>query len=62
MIFIDGSNFYHIVKDLFPDKKPNDLNFEKFIGHLVENRKLIRIYYYNAPLDRKKNEESYIKQ
>ncbi len=62
MIFIDGSNVYHIIKDLFPDKKPNDFNFEEFIKYLTGNRKLIRNYYYNAPLDRRKDENSYIKQ
>jgi len=62
MIFIDGSNLYHIVKKLVPDKKPNDFNFEKFVKHLAGDRNLIRTYYYNVPLDRRKNEESYIKQ
>lgn len=62
MVFIDGSNLYHIVKNLFPDKNTNELNFEKFVSHLVGSRKLIRAYYYNAPLDKKKDEKSYIKQ
>ena len=61
-VFIDGSNFYHIIRNLFPDKKPNDFNFEKFCSFLVGNRKLVKIYYYNVPLQRKKNEEKYIKQ
>jgi len=62
MIFIDGSNIYHIIKNILPDKKPNEFNFEKFAKHLAEDRKLIRTYYYNAPLDRNKDEDSYIKQ
>ncbi len=62
IIFIDGSNIYHILKDLFPDKKPNDFNFDNFIKYLTGKRKLVRTYYYNAPLDRKKDKESYIKQ
>lgn len=62
IIFIDGSNIYHIVKSLFPDKKPNDFNFEKFVKYLAGNKKLVRTYYYNAPLDRRKDEDSYIKQ
>jgi uncharacterized LabA/DUF88 family protein len=61
-IFIDGSNVYHILKNLFPNKKPNDFNFQKFIEYLTEDKKLIRTYYYNAPLDREKDEDSYIKQ
>jgi len=62
VVFIDGSNVYHIIKKLFPDKRPNELNFEKFVNYLVGNRKLVRVHYYNAPLDRKKDENSYIKQ
>jgi uncharacterized LabA/DUF88 family protein len=62
MIFIDGSNLYHIVKNLVPDKKANDFNFDKFVNYLSRDKKLVRIYYYNIPLDRRKGEESYIKQ
>ena len=62
IIFIDGSNLYHIVKNLLPDKKANDFNFERFTNHLSGDRKLVRVYYYNVPLDRRKDEESYIKQ
>ena len=62
IIFIDGSNIYHILKNLFPEKKPNDFNFEKFVNYISKERKLVRTYYYNAPLDREKDEDSYIKQ
>ncbi len=62
IVFIDGSNLYHIVKNLLPDKKPNDFNFEKFVKQLAGNRKLVKTYYYNVPLDRRKNEENYVKQ
>ncbi len=62
MIFIDGSNLYHILKSIFPDKKPNDFNFEKFVNYLSEGRELIKTYYYNVPLDIMQNEEKYIKQ
>ena len=62
MVFIDGSNVYHIIKALLPDKKQFDFNFEKLLNYIIGKRKLIRSYYYNAPLDRKKNEESYMKQ
>ena len=62
MIFIDGSNIYHILKNLFPGKKPNDFDFEKFVEYLSKDKKLVRVYYYNAPLDREKDEDSYIKQ
>ena len=62
IIFIDGSNLYHIVKSLFPEKKPNDFNFEKFIRYLAGNRSLIRTYYYNVPLDIMQDVKSYMKQ
>ena len=62
MVFIDGSNVYHIVKNMFPDKKPNDFNFEKFVEYIVKDRKLVKVYYYNAPLDRRKDKRGYIKQ
>lgn len=62
IVFIDGSNLYHIVRNLLPNKKANDFDFEKFVNSLSGDRKLVRIYYYNVPLDRGKGEESYIKQ
>lgn len=62
MVFIDGSNIYHILKDLILDKKPNDFNFEKFVNYLAEERSLIRTYYYNVPLDITKDLGSYMKQ
>ncbi len=61
-IFIDGSNLYHLVNKMLPKKKPGKFNFKKFIDKLVNKRKLIRAYYYNCPLDRKKNKKSYIAQ
>jgi len=62
IIFIDGSNLYHLAKKLVPEKKPNDFDFEKFTKYISVNRKLVRIYYYNCPLDRRKDEGAYIKQ
>lgn len=62
VIFIDGSNHYHIIKSLFPSKKLNLFNFGKFISTLFKNRMHIRTYYYTAPLDWKKDENAYKKQ
>ena len=63
MIFIDGSNHYHIVKDMFNSKKKSmNFDFEKFANELAGDRELVRVYYYTAPLDRKKDEKTYIKQ
>ena len=47
-VFIDGSNFYHALKADFGDAK---IDFQKFVGKLVDARRLVRIYYYNAPVD-----------
>ena len=62
MIFIDGSNHYHIIKYMFNNKKSVSFDFEEFVKDIVGDRELIRVYYYSAPLDRKKDEETYIKQ
>jgi len=62
IIFIDGSNHYHIIKDMFSAKKSMNFNFEKFTKDISGKRKLVRVYYYTAPLDRKKDEKTYIKQ
>jgi uncharacterized LabA/DUF88 family protein len=61
IIFIDGSNFYHSVKDTF-DLHDNEIDFKKLINILKNNMLLIGVYYYNASLDRGYNEEIYWKQ
>ncbi|MCD6398911.1 MAG: NYN domain-containing protein [Candidatus Aenigmarchaeota archaeon] len=64
-IFIDGSNFYHSVKDNFHVHDNIDMGFEGFkkvIEFLRSGRILIGIFYYNASLDRNYNEEIYWKQ
>jgi len=65
IVFIDGSNFYHSVKELF-DVHDNVViganGFEKIINEIVNKRILIGVYYYNASLDRGFNEEIYWKQ
>lgn len=60
-IFIDGSNFYHSVKDTF-QIHDSQINFAKLIETLRKGRLLIGVYYYNASLDRGYNEEIYWKQ
>lgn len=60
-IFIDGSNFYHSVKDTF-DVHDNQIDFRKLINILKSGRLLVGVYYYNASLDRSYNEEIYWKQ
>ena len=46
-VFIDGSNLYHGVKALLPDKR---IDIQKMIEALVGTRDLTRTYYYNVPL------------
>lgn len=61
MIFIDGSNFYHSLKETF-DLHDNQIDFKKLTSMLINGRILIGVYYYNAALDIKYNEEVYWKQ
>ncbi|MDP2727494.1 MAG: NYN domain-containing protein [Dehalococcoidia bacterium] len=56
MVFIDGSNLYHSLKGQFGHA---DLNFEAFCRKLTQDRRLVRIYYYNAPVDQTKEPEHY---
>lgn len=59
VIFIDGSNFYHGLKNNFGKAS---INFERFSLKLTNGRKLIRTYYYNAPIDQKENPTRYQEQ
>lgn len=57
--YIDGSNLYHSLRDT---AKRTDLDFGKFAAKLVGDRRLVRIYYYNAPLDQTKEPGRYKEQ
>ena len=56
MIFIDGSNLYHLIKSFF---KRTDIDIGKFCQKLLEKRRLIRIYYYNARVGIREEPERY---
>ncbi|HEY83170.1 MAG TPA: NYN domain-containing protein [Dehalococcoidia bacterium] len=56
MIFIDGSNLYHSLKNIFGR---TDLDIGKFCRKLLARRKLIRIYYYNAKVGFKEEPERF---
>jgi uncharacterized LabA/DUF88 family protein len=51
MIFIDGSNLYHGLKNECGNAH---LDFLKFSGLLANKRKLIRTYFYTSTLDAKR--------
>ena len=59
MIFIDGSNLYHSLKNIFGR---TDLDIGRFCHRLLGRRKLIRIYYYNAKVGYKQEPERYKQQ
>jgi len=56
MIFIDGSNMYHSLKNFF---KRTDIDMGKFCNKLLEKRRLIRTYYYNARVGQREEPERY---
>lgn len=59
VIFIDGSNFYHSSRRLNVADK---VSFQKLIDELVKDRELIKVFYYNSPLDISVNPKIYWKQ
>lgn len=59
MTFIDGSNLYHTLKN---ELGRTDLNFSAFVAKLVAGRRLIRSYYYNAPVDQSHEPTHYADQ
>ena len=63
ILFIDGSNFYYGLKSIYGDEKGlSNFNFLKFGKKLAGKRDLLRIYYYNAPLDYARDPKKYAKQ
>ncbi len=56
MIFIDGSNLYHSLKHFF---NRTDIDVGKFCQKLLDKRRLIRIYYYNARVGMREEPERY---
>lgn len=59
MMFIDGNNLYHSLKHVMGR---TNLDFNEFSRRLVGDRHLIRVYYYNAPLNREDDEDKYRQQ
>jgi len=59
MIFIDGSNLYHSLKNHF---NRTDLDIGRFSRKLLNRRQIVRIYYYNARVGQKQEPELYKQQ
>ena len=59
MVFVDGSNLYHSLRNHF---KRTDLDLGRFCQKLLCKRQLIRIYYYNATVGQKQEPELYKQQ
>jgi uncharacterized LabA/DUF88 family protein len=59
MIFIDGSNLYHSLKNYF---NRTDLDLGKFTRKLIGRRTHVRTYYYNARVGQKQEPELYKQQ
>jgi len=59
MVFIDGSNLYHLLKSHFGR---TNIDLEKFALRLGEHGKLIRVYYYNAIVSKKHEPERFYDQ
>ena len=55
-IFIDGSNFYHSLKNAF---RKASVDFSKLVVFLVGGRSLVRTYYYTAPRRKQDDEKKY---
>ncbi len=58
-IFIDGSNLYHHVKTVFGHAQ---IDLGRFADWLVGGRKLIRTYYYNAPVPSERDPDRHKRQ
>ena len=56
MIFIDGSNMYHSIRHFF---KRTDIDIGRFCQRILNKRRLVRVYYYNARVGQKEEPERY---
>ena len=65
MLFIDGSNIYHRLRDnphLRNNHQPNDIDYGKFATKLAGQRRFVRSYYYGARLDQTRELDRYKSQ
>lgn len=59
MVFIDGSNFYHGIRDILGRV---NVDYNCMIHKLLRGRELIRVYYYIPIINRDEAEEQYRSQ
>ena len=59
-IYIDGSNLYHSLRNVMG--RVVNLDFGKLAAKLVGDRRLVRVYYYNASVERTREPERFRKQ
>ncbi len=66
MIFIDGSNFYHGMKEMVRRTKvipiTTAFNYYKFSRILAKDRRLIRLYYYSGLRNEQEDPKKYQSQ
>lgn len=53
-IFVDGSNLYKAVRQMFGAGR---LDLEKLARFLTKTRKLVRVHYYSSPFPRQRDAE-----
>ncbi len=58
-IFIDGSNLYHALHDVY---KRHDINFAELTTKLCAGRRLFRTYYYNVMQEPTQNSDGFREQ
>lgn len=63
ILFVDGNNFYYGLKSIYGEnKKLSNFNFVELGEKLSNNEKLVKVFYYNAPLHISENQAKYWKQ
>jgi len=62
-VFIDGANFYGGLRTINERYTDTKFHFKDFVNKIVgRNRKLVKVYYYNASLKQQINKEIFKKQ
>ena len=58
-VFIDGNNLYYALKN---DLKRTELDFARFVDKIVDERSLVRVYYYNVSARKEDGEQRWKSQ